>query len=117
MEEQLNGREYRYQKDWSIGGNMFHVRADDWTDFTDACLNMETLVPKTKAFPDDVGQRMATDKSQVNPSIPECPVHHVAMTWRNGGISKTTGKPYQGFFSCPERNENGEYCRAKPAKV
>jgi len=116
MEVDNRGREYKYQKSWTIGNEMLVVRADNWEDFKEAKENMETMVPKTKAFPDDAG-RMATDKTEINPSIPECPVHNIPMRWKSGGISKTTGKPYQGFYSCPERNEDGSYCRAKPAKA
>lgn len=35
------------------------------------------------------------------------------MTWREPGVSKTTGKPYSGFWACPTRNEQG-YCKGKP---
>jgi hypothetical protein len=35
-----NGREYRYQADWSLGSQMYHVRADDWTEFQDAVKNI-----------------------------------------------------------------------------
>ena len=41
-----------------------------------------------------------------------CPVHRVAWTVREGGISKN-GKPYRAFWKCSERDENG-YCNEKP---
>lgn len=34
------GREYRYQADYSAGGQMFHVRCDDWEEFKIACDNV-----------------------------------------------------------------------------
>jgi hypothetical protein len=38
-----------------------------------------------------------------------CPVHNQAFKWVAPGVSKKTGKPYQGFWSCPEMG-----CRMKP---
>ena len=37
---EVKGREYRYQADWSFGSQMFHVRADDWSDFQKAVKNV-----------------------------------------------------------------------------
>jgi hypothetical protein len=113
MEVDNRAREYKYQKDWSIGTTMFHVRCDDWADFCEALENMESILPKTKAFPDDTGNT-ATPPQAVTPGIPECGIHHVPMTWRGGGISKKTGKPYNGFWSCPQRNPDNSYCSFKP---
>lgn len=42
------GREYRYQKDWSVGDRMFHVRCDDWEEFKTACQNVATMIPETQ---------------------------------------------------------------------
>src|ERR1043166_5292300 len=38
-----------------------------------------------------------------------CPVHGLPFKWVAPGVSKKTGKPYQGFWSCPEMG-----CREKP---
>lgn len=35
------GREYKYQADYSLNGKMFHVRCDDWIEFQDAVKNIE----------------------------------------------------------------------------
>lgn len=35
------GREYKYQADYSLNGKMFHVRCDDWADFQEATKNIE----------------------------------------------------------------------------
>lgn len=43
-----SGREYRYQKDISVNGTMFHVRCDDWEEFVAACNNIEVLVEELK---------------------------------------------------------------------
>ena len=40
-----DGREYRYQKDWSIDSQMFHVRCDEWDVFKEAVANMTTILP------------------------------------------------------------------------
>lgn len=42
--EDKKGREYRYQVDYTLpGGKMYHVRCDDWTEFQNAVLNIESL--------------------------------------------------------------------------
>lgn len=35
------GREYRYQADYTFNGKMFHVRCDDWVLFQEAVKNIE----------------------------------------------------------------------------
>lgn len=50
---------------------------------------------------------------------PNCSVHKVPMTWKEGGISRLTNKSYDGFWACPAKNFNqqtgkNEYCREKP---
>jgi len=45
---------------------------------------------------------------------PACPVHKTPMTWKPAGISKTTNRPYPGFFACGVRQEDGNWCNAKP---
>jgi hypothetical protein len=108
-----DGREYRYQHDWSIGSQMFHVRADDWEEYKEACENMETTLPQVKAFPDDTGH-LATPQAKVDVSSrhqPTCPVHGATTVWKEG-VSKKTGKPY-AFWGCTEKNADGSYCSAK----
>ena len=48
-----SGREYRYQKDWSLGSTMYHVRCDDWEDFKKAVNNIETEYLKRKTISKD----------------------------------------------------------------
>ena len=48
-------------------------------------------------------------------ATPTCPIHHVKAVYRPSGVSKKTGKPYPGFYSCPERGpsknlNNAENC-------
>lgn len=45
---------------------------------------------------------------------PICSVHNVEMNWRPPGQSRSTGKPYPGFWACPQKNPDGSYCNFKP---
>ena len=111
---ETQGREYKYQKSWNIGNEMIVVRSDDFQDFMDAIGNIGQLIPKTKAFPEDSGPQ-ATPQSQVT-SAPTCGIHNIPMVWKAPGVSKTSGKPYPGFWSCKERNQDGSYCKFRPEK-
>ncbi len=44
---------------------------------------------------------------------PTCGIHNVPMNWKPGGVSRTTGKPYNGFWSCNEKI-NGQFCNFRP---
>lgn len=43
-----------------------------------------------------------------------CGVHQTEMKWKEGGISKTSGKPYKGFWSCSTKDASGNWCKFKP---
>ena len=45
---------------------------------------------------------------------PNCSIHGNQMMLKPAGISKTTGKPYEAFWTCPTRGTDGSYCKAKP---
>jgi hypothetical protein len=45
----------------------------------------------------------------------ECPIHHLAWTLKPGGVSKTTGKPYDAFWACPSQDR--PFCKEKPGKA
>lgn len=49
-------------------------------------------------------------------SIPICGIHHVEMKWKEAGVSKS-GKPYQGFWTCNTKNNDGSFCTYKPLKT
>ena len=49
-------------------------------------------------------------KETPSEQTPTCGIHHVSMVWKEGGVSKTTGRPYPSFWACPERMANGSYC-------
>lgn len=46
-----------------------------------------------------------------------CGVHGTPMRYREGGISKKIGKPYNGFWSCGQKDDFGGYCDYKPEKA
>jgi len=46
-------------------------------------------------------------------NIPQCAVHGTEMKWKEGGVSKA-GKPYNGFWSCGQKNADGSWCNYKP---
>lgn len=43
----------------------------------------------------------------------ECPSHRRPWTLKPGGVSKTSGKPYDPFYTCSEKTESG-WCKEKP---
>ena len=45
-----------------------------------------------------------------------CPAHRTAWTVKAGGISKN-GKPYNAFWKCSGKNDDGTYCKEKPVKA
>lgn len=56
--------------------------------------------------------RTAREAEQVSEGA-FCPDHGLAWTLRPGGISKTTGKPYDGFWTCP--SDARPWCKQKPS--
>lgn len=42
-----------------------------------------------------------------------CPDHGLAWVLQPGGMSKTTGKPYDGFWKCP--SDERPWCKRKPS--
>ncbi len=48
----------------------------------------------------------------MNQPIPTCSYHGTLMLWKTG-ISKKTNEAY-AFWSCPQKNPDGSYCKAKP---
>jgi len=106
MEEDNRGREYRYQKDWSIGGQMFHVRCDNWEEFEEAVLKMEHIIPSNDPFPNDTGNHATSPQQAIN--APVCPIHNKPMSLRQG--------QYGSFYSCGVKNPDGTWCKYKPPK-
>lgn len=105
------GREYRYQKDWSFGETMFHVRCDSFEEFKESVKNMESMLPQKAAFPDDTGKVAIPESKVSTDNTPQCAKGHGPMKYRSG-VSQKTGKPY-GFWSCSYKNPNGTWCGEK----
>jgi hypothetical protein len=43
-----------------------------------------------------------------------CPIHGIPFTFKEGGISTKTGKPYKGFFKCDGKDADGNWCQERP---
>lgn len=42
-----------------------------------------------------------------------CPTHHT-IQWKDGGVSRKTGKTYPGFWTCGHKNPDGTWCPYNP---
>jgi hypothetical protein len=42
---------------------------------------------------------------------PLCPMHNQPAKWVNAGVSKTTGKPYSGFYTCSVAQRGDRSCK------
>ena len=99
---------------------------DDRSDNRDLVLDIEFakgLLPKkdfTEEGPttQELQEEMKTKEAEIeSPSpkvVPLCSAHNIPMKWKPAGVSLTTGKPYTGFWTCSNKNEDGSWCRAKP---
>jgi len=90
----MEGREYRYQKDISMGGVMYHVRCDDWREFIEAVNNIAVLVKE------EIPVAVSTPST-----VPPSPVYPTINV--NAGICKTCGAP-----TLPEKRIVGKDGRA-----
>ena len=89
----------------------FTFRVDDKEELIN--LRQEVLdkyTGATQSFPNDEGHvaHTATEQEQ-----PKCPIHGPTMIYRPAGISKSTGKPYPGFWTCSEKSKEGVFCKGK----
>lgn len=44
-----------------------------------------------------------------------CKIHGTPFVLHPAGVSKKTGKPFAAFWSCPEKNADGSFCKEKPS--
>lgn len=44
-----------------------------------------------------------------------CPVHGTPWSWKAPGVSKA-GKPYNGFWKCDGKDEDGNFCSERPPR-
>ena len=45
-------------------------------------------------------------------TMPTCPDHKSPWDLQPAGTSQNTGKAYDAFYKCPDRNEDGSFCQA-----
>lgn len=109
-------KKYQWSKFSSDRSEQFVIRVDHWEELTIARDMVLRIIP-SEAFPNDIGKNIATPPNKAQKPAPVCPVHKIPMELHMAGISKTTGKHYPAFWACPEKDENGSFCRAKPPEV
>ncbi len=85
------------------------VRTDSWEDLIDGIGKVQGFVPSQRPFPDDEGHKAHTEAQ--TQEVKRCPLHGTQLKWIPAGISKQTGRPYHGFWSCSEKMPNGEFCK------
>lgn len=54
---------------------------------------------------------------QVDAGLGKCPVHGKRWSIKPAGISPRTKEPYDAFYRCAEKDEDGGYCKQKPQKI
>lgn len=45
-----------------------------------------------------------------------CPLHG-PWSVQQGGVSKSTGRPYESFWKCDGKDDDGEFCKNRPSKA
>lgn len=87
----------------------FVVRTDNWDELLDGIGKIKGFAPSEKPFPDDGGHMAHTEAN--TQEVKRCPFHGTQLKWIGPGVSKQTGRPYNGFWSCSEKMPSGEYCK------
>lgn len=100
---------YQWSKFNADKSEQYVVRTDNWEELVDGIGKVKGIVPSENPFPDDEGHR-AHSVNQTE-EVKRCPKHGTQLNWKPAGVSKQTGRPYNGFWSCPERTPAGEYCK------
>ena len=75
--------------------------------------------PTPRPFSKPAVEAAISTPPRVHPSsdaVLACPDHGEPYVYREGGISKATGKAYEGFWTCKGRTPDGGYCRSKPPR-
>ena len=117
----------RYQASFFIGNggrdNQIVVRHDSWKAFVGDLVKVRKIQDESGArkVEAEVEKKAAeaftsTPKEDHNPLRLTCPYHGDTLVWRPAGVSKRTGKPYDGFLSCSAKKEDGSYCNWTPPK-
>lgn len=75
----------------------------------------DDLPPLLDDYGAPVDAPRAAEKADKAP-LGVCPIHRTGWTVKAGGISKA-GKPYQAFYKCSGKLDDGTYCKQKPTKA
>lgn len=86
-----------------------------WSTCWEEILKQEEEFKKNSSLKeamDEFGDMI--NEPTVRTAAPKCGNHpEQALIWRKAGISKSTGKAYPAFWSCPIRTETGAFCTYK----
>ena len=67
------------------------------------------FVPKEFELATRLAEQAKADEASI------CPTHRRPWSYREGGISKTTGKAFDGFWSCSAPKDAAGFCKLRPS--
>lgn len=67
------------------------------------------FVPKEFELATRLAEQAKADEASI------CPTHRRPWSYREGGISKTTGKAFDGFWSCSAPKDASGFCKLRPS--
>ncbi len=114
MQEEESKEDFEFELFLSTDGkNTVRVKANTPKGRTEAMKYAKAVYEKLVArYGTKAEQYTKANPIQTNgKEAPVCGVHGSTKVWIEG-TSKTTGKPY-GFWSCPTKNADGSFCKAK----
>ena len=79
------------------------------TDFWVDERNDSVVIPKAYELAAQLAAQAQADE------LGSCPTHRRPWVHREGGVSKTTGKPFDGFWSCSAPKDAAGYCKLRPS--
>jgi hypothetical protein len=95
-----------------INGNPgFVINVDTPEELDQAIANCLPIFKKFKTAVDTYREKQIIAATNPPGAIPDCPIHHVPMSWKTG-VSRKTGKSY-AFWSCAVKNPDGSFCPGK----
>lgn len=104
MSEELTGvKKFQWSKMSPDRSEQIVIRTDNKDEFSQLIDEGRGLLPTTKPFPDDEGNKAHTPE-QTQPEGSVCPVHK--KQWTMGKF---------GLF-CTTKNDDGTWCKQKPRK-
>ena len=107
------GNKFQWSKFSPDRSEQYVIRTDTEEEFDRLVKKYREMTPKAgKPFPDDEGP-VAVLPDSVQAPVMTCGVHKTPLTYRPAGVSKT-GKPYKAFWSCQEKDAQGNFCKWRP---